>query len=154
MSIFNKVDKHLLTFIDSSSFSPSLVLITFVLLTFIFCFVLAYKTGISELPSNYYKQAYKYNKEAKILNIESEEKSKHIEELNKKTQSTLVKLYKSRIRFERQAYALLSKELTKENYNIDIDTLADKASEIISEVNNVVDEAEDNIIKDVYGFEG
>lgn len=154
MSIFNKADKHLLTFIENSSFSPSLVLIIFILLTFIFCFILAYKTGISELPSNYYKQAYKYNKEVKKLSIQNKEKKKNIEELNKKTQTTLVKLYKSRIRFERQAYALLSKELTKENYNEDIDVLADKASEILSEVNSVVDETEDNIVKDIYGFEG
>lgn len=153
MSIFNKADKHLLDFIENSSFSPSLMLIIFILLTFIFCFVLAYKTGISELPNNYYKKAYKMTKEARKLNIESEEKIKTIEKLNKKLKFSMIKLYKNKVRLERQAYTLLSKELTKENYNEDIGTLSDKASEIINEAKKLIDEAEESIVKDIYGFE-
>ncbi|GLR65087.1 hypothetical protein [Marinospirillum insulare] len=58
-------------------------------------------------------------------------------------------------RFERQAYSLLSKELTKEDYNEEIDSLADKAIDIVSEADNVIDKVTDeNIFNDPYGSEG
>lgn len=153
ISKFEIMDKHIFTFLENNEISLSLTLTIFTLVVFIFFLILAYKTGINELPSNYYKQAYEMKKEAKKLNIESEEKSKTIEKLNKKIKYSMINLYKNKVRFERQAYALLSKELTKESYNEDIDTLADKASEIINEANKLIDEAEENIVKDIYGFE-
>lgn len=154
ISKFETMDKHIFTFLENNEISLFLTLTIFTLVVFVFCLILAYKTGINELPSNYYKQAYEMKKEAKKLNIESEEKSKSIEKLNKKIKYLMIKLYKNKVRFERQTYALLSKELTKENYNEDIEILADKANEIINEANKLIDETEENFVKDIYGFEG
>ncbi|GLR64411.1 hypothetical protein GCM10007878_18490 [Marinospirillum insulare] len=76
-----------------------MILIAFILLTFIFCLVLAYKTGVSELPSNYYKQAYKYNKESKLIKKSNEEIEKSIKELKKDLKHLTIKLYKNKLRF-------------------------------------------------------
>ena len=138
-------DKHILSYLQNSSISPTRIVLIHTLVIFIFCLIVAYKTGISDLPNKYYKKAYNYNKESKKLSIHNLEVKKSIDKLNKEMMINIRKLYKNKLKFERQAYSLLSNELTKESYNEEIEELAEKASDIVSEANS--------IIEDVYGFE-
>lgn len=138
-------DKHILSYLQNSSISPTIIVLIHTLVIFIFCLIVAYKTGISDLPNNYYKKAYNYNKESKKLSIHNLEVKESIDKLNKEMMINIRKLYKNKLKFERQAYSLLSNELTKESYNEEIEELADKASDIVSEA--------DSIIENVYGFE-
>lgn len=154
MVFLEKFDQHLITYLQNSSVSTTLLILTYTLVVFIFCLIIAYKTGISDLPKKHYTKAYNYNKEAKKLINKNQEIKESIEKLNKEARTHLRNLYKNKTRLEKQAYSLLSKELTKEDYNSEIDTLADKASNTVFEANDALEKIEDDIVKDIYGFEG